>query len=345
MKIIFLLLIFSFIFISKNTFSKNVFESKEYILDFNSTFLNDTKQLKINEIKVISFIQILEKILLDVDYNNIKRTIDSKFSDKFIKNILINDEKIINENYYAKIKVNFNKNLILEHLTNNKINYVDFLPENFLTIIFEQNETNENLLSTQNFYYDFLKNSENELLNFYLLPNLDINDRYLVSKNDIINQKLVNFNKLIKKYNNENLVVIHAINNKENTIIKNYINYKNSLHLIDNIKVNNNKLDLFFLNLKHKILNKWKSYNLIVTSKISSIKCNIKTLNVYELKKIKSLILVNSIVNDFNLINISLNSNTYLINYFGEKDILIKSLNRMNIKLVFENEICKLRLL
>ena len=64
---------------------------------------------------------------------------------------------------------------------------------NFLLIIYEINELNENLFTKNNNYYSYYKkNFKNN--NLFKIPNLDINDRFILKKEDIKNKDLNKIN-------------------------------------------------------------------------------------------------------------------------------------------------------
>ena len=79
----------------------------------------------------------------------------------------INKEKIIKNNYYSKIKINFDKNLLIKYFIDNKINYIDLLPSKFLIIIYEENLINSNLLLQIIIYIKFLLKEENIFIKNY----------------------------------------------------------------------------------------------------------------------------------------------------------------------------------
>ena len=105
----------------------------------------------------------------------------------FIKNIIINDEKIINDKYLSKIKINFDKKKIIKFYRQKKIPYVDYLPNRILLIIYEENPLNYDLFSENNNFYIYFKNNlvSNSI---FKIPNLDINDRFILNKNHIVNK-------------------------------------------------------------------------------------------------------------------------------------------------------------
>ena len=50
----------------------------------------------------------------------------------------------------------------------------------------------QNLFTEDNKYYEYLIKNEQEDLNFYMIPNLDINDRFLINAKNVINKDLSN---------------------------------------------------------------------------------------------------------------------------------------------------------
>ena len=137
-----------FIFFYCNTaLCAALFDTKFYEINFISNNVEDDKNKKITEIKFISFKSIFKNILISDDYNKIKRDINEDFINFYIKNIVVNDEKIINNNYYSNIKINFDKKKIINYLREKKFSYVEYLPEEFFVIIFEDYKLQKNLLS------------------------------------------------------------------------------------------------------------------------------------------------------------------------------------------------------
>ncbi len=99
---------FFIILISNNLCANNFFETQEYEINFSSNNINLIKKNKINEIKIKSFQNQFKKILTKKNLEKIKLN-DINFINSFVLNYKINNERIINNNYYANIKVNFNE--------------------------------------------------------------------------------------------------------------------------------------------------------------------------------------------------------------------------------------------
>ena len=154
-----LILILFLLTIAKESISSNLFSTKLYEINFTSNNVYNDKIKQISQIKFLSFKKILSNILTNDDFNLIKRDINEDFINTFIKNIIVKDEKIINNNYYSKVKVNFNKKKIIDYFRSQNLIYIDYYPESFLTIIYERNQITKNLFTKNNAHYNFLKNN------------------------------------------------------------------------------------------------------------------------------------------------------------------------------------------
>ena len=113
------------IFFAKLLNANDLFESSFKKIEFQTNNIEDTKNYHINELKIFNLNQILKNILTNENYKKLRNKIDSKFADRLIKNIIIENEKILNDRYSANIKINFDKNLIIKLLRNNKLPYVE----------------------------------------------------------------------------------------------------------------------------------------------------------------------------------------------------------------------------
>ena len=182
-----LLIIITIILSSKYAFSNDLFDTSIYDISFVSNNIENTKIIKINEIKKNSLLTILKKTLNDEQYDELLPFLSKDLINSLIKNVTINDEKIISNKYFSKIKINFDKKKIIEFFRQKKISYVEYYPKKFLLIIFDKNELGENLFTINNNFYSYYKKNikTNEL---FKIPNLDINDRYTLKKDDIKNK-------------------------------------------------------------------------------------------------------------------------------------------------------------
>ena len=343
MRLFFIICIY--VFIAKDSLGNNIFDTKDYILDFKSENIISEKNYQINQIKLKSFQLILSNILTEDNYQLINKAIDPLFVNKFILNIKIKNEKIINNNYYAIIKINYNKNSIIDYLITNKINYVNYFPPKFLIIISEENEIENNSLSKNNNYYKYLFESKKLLDYNFALPNLDYNDRFLFN-NDLYEKNSFNsFNEIKNKYKKNLILFVDSKKIKDTYNIKSFLFDNTDKYLITEINVKDiNYKDLFFI-INYKSIDKWKEINEINTSITNEIDCKININNQAELMFVSNLLKSERIINMITLKSIKYKENVYKIVYFGEIDILKKTLNRYRLKLTIQNNICSIMII
>jgi hypothetical protein len=343
MRIIYIFL-FSF-FISKCLFSNTIFETNEYELNFSSNKINLIKEKKINEIKIISFQNLMKKILTKKNQKKINFN-DINFINLFILNYKINNEKIINNNYYAKIKVNFNEKLIINYLIENKIEFINNIPNKFLLIILEKNDLNTYLLSDENNYYQYLNTTINETYKRYFeIPNLDFNDRFIFNVNHFTNDTFKQNNLLNKKYGTDYQILINAINKNNNIFYEVYLFYNNKKYFISKISIKNLSYDKLFDNILLKTINKWKEINQINTSINNKLECKIKINNINELRYVRGLLKSNILVQNLTLKVIELNNNIYTIRFLGEIVNFKNSLESIRLNLFYQNDLCNIKLI
>ena len=344
MRIIFIFFI-SF-FISSNSLSKDLFETKEYELNFFSNNITKQKDESINKIKNKSFKLILEKILNNKNYQIILKDIDVSFVNKFILNIKVNDEKIINNNYYSKIKINFNKNLIIDYLIEKKISYIDYHPDSFLLVIYDENDFEKNFLSKNNAYYEYLNNHQNEIFTeIFKLPNLDFNDRFIINNNDLESNYLKKINLLGKKYNSKYIIFIHSKYTNNIKKIFFYLISNNTQILIGEKKIKNVIYNDLLMYSHFLAVDKWKNLNQIDTSIVNILDCKIKINNINELKFVRNILLSNRIIKKFDLKSIMYNENVYNIAYYGNLEVFKTSLESDRLKLLILNNQCSIKLI
>ena len=343
MKILTLVTIMFIVFSVKQVFSNNLFETSYYNIDFVSKDIENDKIEQIKKIKIKSLSSILKKTLLQNKYKELQAYLTEDFINPFIKNIVINEEKIIDDRYVSKIKINFNKKKLIKYFRKNKISYVEYHPDKFLLIIYEINKINHNLFTKNNNYYNFI-NQNSEMNNIFLIPNLDINDRYILKKEDIENRNLEKINNFSKKYNlNEIIIVI--VNNEEIDLSYDLVVYSNGKNQEKKLNFNKNKFDEFFQILENETLDIWKSINKIQNSEINIINCKVNYFNMLELKEIRNKLNNVSTIKESNKKSISIKNIEYEIKYFGDINILIKLLKLNQLKINFVNDNCLIKLI
>ena len=338
----FLFLIFIFLFFNKHSFSNDLFQSSFYDVEFISNNIEDDKINEINKIKTFSLLRILEKTLNKKNYNQINKNLSNDLINTFIKNIIINDEKIINDKYVSKIKINFNKHKIIDFFRNQNVPYVEYQPSKFLLIIYEKDGINENLFTKNNNFYRYFNNNLNEN-NLFQIPNLDINDRFLLKKEDLKNKDYEKIKNFKNKYNVDDVIIVIASISK-NKVIYNLILLSDEKFFEKKLDFNDYKFDIFFKIIENESIDMWKNINQIETDVVNLINCQVNYFNLGELKEIRNNLKNISIIKDININSLSYKSIQYDIYFYGNLKIL-KKIIKLNKLIINDNsDLCTIKL-
>ncbi len=181
------------------TFSINdVKLSTPFKINFNKNEIIDEGFVQAFNQLILSIVQSKDhQKLKQIPLNQIKSTIDT-FS--------IKEEKFIDEIYYIKLDVSFNKKIIFDLLEKKNIFPSLALKKDiiFIPIIIDQNQIK---MFSDNIIYNLWNSNVKQynLLN-YILPAEDLEDLNLIKKN-IKNLENFEFDNIVKKYNLENYIV------------------------------------------------------------------------------------------------------------------------------------------
>ena len=316
---------------SKYVFSETPFDTSVYDINFVSNNIENTKLIKINEIKKESLLSILKKTLNYEKYNQQLSNLSEDLINSFVKNVIINDEKIISNKYFSKIKINFDKKKIIEFYREKKISYVEYYPKKFLLIIYDENELSENLFTKNNSYYSYYKKNI-KANGLYKIPNLDINDRYILKKEHIKNK---DYNKILefsKKYDLNEIIVVTAKSSNNITDFE-FTLFSQGEIIEKEFSLNKNDYQIFFKILKFESLNNWKIANGIQNTAVNKINCKINYYNNHELKEIRNNFKKISLIQSLNIKSLSFKNIEYDIYFYGNLKILnnIFKMNKLDL--------------
>ena len=326
------LIIITIILLSnKYVYSNNLFDTSIHDVNFISNNIENTKIIKINEIKKKSLLNILKKTLSNEKYDELLTYLSDDLINSFIKNIIINDEKIISNKYFSRIKINFNKKKIVEFYRKKNIPYVEYYPEKFLLIIYEEDEISENLFTKNNNFY-FYYNQNIETNSLFKIPNLDINDRFILKKEHIKNRDYEKISKFSKKYKLEEIIIVIAKSNSKKTSFE-LILFSEEKTIEKKFLLNQHEYETFFKILKSETLNIWKIINSIQNNSINMINCKINYFNNLELKEIRKNLNNISIIQNLNIKSLSFKNIEYDIYFYGNLKILnnIFEMNKLDL--------------
>ena len=274
--------------------------------------------------------------LKEIQLNQIKSMIET-FS--------IKEEKFVNEIYYIKLNVSFNKKIIFDLLE--KKNIFPSLPVKkdiiFIPIIVDQKRNQIQMFSDNVIYNQWNSNTQQyELLN-YILPTEDLEDLNLVKKNSK-NLENFEFTEIVKKYNLKNYIISIFFVGSDQTRLLNKISFDDKKTLtnfpVKNIDFNNNnEINKFIEILKITFEDYWKSQNEINTSVKLPLTISVENSNNIKISQLEKKLSNIDLIYNFNIYKFDNKNNIYKIIFNGTPDKFIEIMKNNNYEFETGNKI------
>ena len=301
-----------------------------------------------NKILDKGFVQAFDQLMLSTvqskDHQKLKE-IQLNQIKSMIETFSIKEEKFVNEIYYIKLNVSFNKKIIFDLLE--KKNIFPSIPIKkdiiFIPIIIDQIQ-NQIKMFSDNILYDKWNsnNKQYELLN-YILPTEDLEDLNLIKKNSE-NLEKFKFSEIVKKYNIENYIVSIFFINSEQTRILNIINFDNKKTLKSTLEKNinlnnNNQINKFIEILKITFEDYWKSQNEINTSVKLPLTISVENSNNIKIYQLEEKLSNIDLIYNFNIYKFDNKNNIYKIILNGTPGKFLEVMKNNNYEFETGNKI------
>ena len=345
--IFFLVLIIVF-----SEFSTNFAKAKNFVI--NDIEIQEEYDLNFDKIKVVDrafkkAFEILISKILQSENKSILRSINLNQIKSFVESFSIREEKFVDNNYQAKINVDFNKKDLVNYLNSkgvitSSINSLDVV---ILPILIDLKKNQIFSYSNNPFFLNWNLNNEKYHQINYVLPNEDIEDFSIIRKNvsDIENY---NFNEIFNKYNVKNRILLVLL--KQDNLIKVFskLNLENSEMYINKELKNLNFKDLdqinkAILDLKDDYENKWKSLNKINTSIILPIRLSIDSNNFTLSNNLENYLNEVDLISNYKIENFNSKQIIYKIIFNSTPDKFLKIMESAKFKIDTSKDIWKLQ--
>ena len=345
--IFFLVLIIIF-----SEFSTNFAKAKNFVI--NDIEIQEEYDLNFDKIKVVDrafkkAFEILISKILQSENKSILRSINLNQIKSFVESFSIREEKFVDNNYQAKINVDFNKKDLVNYLNSkgvitSSINSLDVV---ILPILIDLKKNQIFSYSNNPFFLNWNLNNEKYHQINYVLPNEDIEDFSIIRKNvsDIENY---NFNEIFNKYNVKNRILLVLL--KQDNLIKVFskLNLENSKMYINKELKNLNFKDLdqinkAILDLKDDYENKWKSLNKINTSIILPIRLSIDSNNFTLSNNLENYLNEVDLISNYKIENFNSKQIIYKIIFNSTPDKFLKIMESAKFKIDTSKDIWKLQ--
>ena len=291
-----------------------------------------------------AFFKLINLLVKSNDFNKVK-SIRLNEIKSMIESFTIQDEKFIDETYYLKIGVNFDKRKIYNYLEKKNIFPSQIKNEKFLflPLIIDENNNNIIIYSDNPIYEKWnLDTNKNYLINF-LLPTEDLEDLNFI-KNNIDNIENYNFQEIIKKYYLNNSIISIIFKNKDDIKVLSKIYIEDKEIILNNTFKSynfNNKeeLNYFIEELKMIYEDLWKKQNEINTSIKLPLIIKIDNQNLSVSLKIENIFKEIDLISYYSIKNFDKDYIYYEIIFNGTPKNFIKIMNDRNYNFDTQNKV------
>tara|TARA_S200000501_G_scaffold134763_1_gene127557 strand:- start:295 stop:1371 length:1077 start_codon:yes stop_codon:yes gene_type:complete len=332
-----------FIFLTFNIIEFSTKEALAKTFVVSNIEVEEKYNLNFNKLRVID--RGFEKAFQDISQMTLERKDLAKIKDipiddikKLIENFSILDEKFINQKYKSIMEVEFNRKKLIKFLDSKNITLS--LPKKinvFLIPVLVDLENNNFNYLNENI---FVKNWENVKKNYfqinYLTPNEDVED-YLIIKNNLQDIENYNFKKILKKYYQENFIIMIIFKRKNNLKFYSKINFDDKFEILSKNFINKNiedQSDLYsmILDIKNQYEDNWKSINKMNPSTSVPIRLSVESNNIEKSLKLENALGNLDYINSYNIEKFDNKMIIYKVYYSSNpkrflKDILTYDIN------------------
>ena len=342
-----------FLILSLNIFFFSTDESEGKAFDINNIDISKPFEINFDKNKVIDegfkkgFLELISLIVSSEDSKKINQIKLNEIK-SMVESFSIKEEKFINEIYYMKLDVEFNKKKIFSYLEKKNIFPSIPLKKKFLFIPVIINESQKDLLIFNNnkVFDNWNSDLKSHYLIEYILPTDDLEDLNLI-KNNFENIEKYNFREITNKYNLEHSIialifrnekevrVLSRITNKEKTILKNQTFSNLDLSIEKDINSLTNDLKLVYEDY-------WKSLNQINTSIKLNLNVKINNNNV-KISSFEKILGKTDLVYNYYISKFDKEFTYYKIIFNGTPDTFLKDMNEANYNFNIDNKIWTLK--
>ncbi len=345
--IFFLVLIIVF-----SEFSTNLAKANNFVI--NNIEIEEKYDLNFDKAKVVDkafkkAFEILISKILQSENKSISRSINLSQIKSFVESFSLRDEKFIDNNYQAKINVDFNKKDLINYFNSkgiitSSINPIDVM---ILPIMIDLKNNQIFSYSDNPIFLNWNLNKKKTHQINYVLPNEDIEDFSIIRKNisDIENY---NFNEIFNKYNIKNRILLVSL--KQYNLLKVFskLNLEsNEMYINKNFKNFNlrnlDQINEIILDLKNDYENKWKSLNEINTSIVLPIRLSVDANNFLLSNNLEDYLNEVDLISNYKIENLNSKQIIYKIIFNSTPDKFLKIMENAKFKIDTSKDVWKLQ--
>ena len=336
---------FNTILISKlnaNSFKINEIEvSEDFNLDFN-------KKKVFDKAFELAFFQLISTVVLSKDIEIIENTSLSTIK-SLIDSFNVSDEKFIENKYYAKFNVNFNKKNTYNYFESKNI--FPSIPKKlnllFLPVLINSKENELVYFGENPIFKNWHSYKESYHLLNYILPTEDIEDIKIFNNNiELIEE--YNFEKIVRKYDLENYIILIIYQNQKEINVLSKLQLNNSYKIFNisykDIDIRDEKSILKLISdLKNLYEDEWKKLNLINTSIQLPLTLSLSSKNYDKIKLFEKTLDNLDLVSSFMVLSFDNENIFYKVIYNGPPDKFFNEIEASGLNLEKNNQTWKIQ--
>ena len=331
-----------FFFSTEKTYSKsfdidNIDISRPFEINFNKNDIIDEGFKK-------AFYELLYSIVNSSDLKKTKKIELNKIKG-MIESFTIKEEKFINETYFVKLGVSFDKKKVFKYLETKNIFPSAPIKKNFLFIPIIIDEKNNDLLifSKNKIFTEWNYEIKKYHLIQYILPTEDLEDlKTIKDKYEFIEE--YNFKEVTDKYDLENSIIALIFKDKKKVRVLSRITNKKDV-LLKNQSFSNSDLDdineakIIIDNLKIIYEDYWKNFNQINTSIKLNLEIKINNLDHAKISNFEKILDNNDLIYNYYISRFDKDFTEYKVIFNGTPDTFLKEMNDKNYSFDTQNRV------
>ena len=290
-----------------------------------------------------AYAQLISTIITSTDKKKIEKISLSTIK-SLIDSFNVSNEKFLENKYYVKINVNFNKKNTYNYFASQNI--FPSIPKKLdllvLPILINRNQDEIIYFGENPIYKNWNNFNEKYYLLNYILPTEDIEDRQIF-KSKIKSIEEYKFDEIIKKYDLENYIILIIYQNENEIKILSKLQLNNTYKIFNlsytDIDLYQEKsLSKLITNLKTLYEDEWKELNLINTSIKLPLTISLSSKDNNKIKFFEKTLEHLDLVSNYVVLNFNNENIFYKVIYNGPPDKLFNEIKKAGLNLKKNNQ-------
>ncbi len=343
-----------FIILSLNLFFFSTVKTEGKDFEVNNIDISKPFEINFDKNKVIdegfrtAFFQLIEKIVNSTDKKKINQIRQNEIKG-MIESFSVKEEKFINETYFVKLGVSFNKKKIFNYLE--KKNIFPSIPVNknflFIPIIIDENKKDVLIFYNNKIFDRWNNDVKSTQLIEYILPTEDLEDLNQI-RSRLEEIEKYDFKEIISKYDLEDSIVALIFKNEKEIRILSRIQIKNNLMIKNQsflgLDLNNEKnIKIIIDELKTIYEDYWKKLNQVNTSIKLNLNIKVKNINNQKILNFEKTLMEIDAVNNYFIKKFDRDFTYYQIIFNGTPSIFLNDMTTKGFNFNTQNKLWVLK--